>query len=179
MPCNNATSKDAELSCEVGHVISFWSRILSWKYPHFLEISTFVDIIRISWNDPCFMDIIRVSCINPYFVDIIRISWKYPRSVDIIRISSIISLTFYPSSASDWCTFAGKSLVLSFHVSKIRCIVFVDLKFVIHFPTYKIHVTCFVKKLLFISIIITIFIPKIYYLFVIMQPFLFIYLNYF
>ena len=36
-----ATSKSAELSCEIDYAISLWSWILSWKYPHFLGISTF------------------------------------------------------------------------------------------------------------------------------------------
>ena len=60
--------------------------------------------IRISWKHPRSMDIIHILCICPYIVEIIRISWKYPRSVDIIYISSIISLIFYSSSESDWCT---------------------------------------------------------------------------
>ena len=58
--------------------------------------------IRISWKYPRSMDIIRISCIYPYYVEIIRILWKYPRSVDIIRIFSVLSLTFYSSSESDW-----------------------------------------------------------------------------
>ena len=37
----SATSKGAELSCELDYAISFWSWILSCKYPHFVEISTF------------------------------------------------------------------------------------------------------------------------------------------
>ena len=47
-------SKGAELSFELDYVIKFWSWILSWKYLHFVEISTFlgyyplsVDVIRI------------------------------------------------------------------------------------------------------------------------------------
>ena len=55
------------------------------------------------WKCPCSVDIIRISCMYPYFVDIIRILWKYPRSMGIICISSILSLTFYSSSESDWC----------------------------------------------------------------------------
>ena len=37
----HATSKGAKLSCELDYPISFWSWILSCKYPHFVEISTF------------------------------------------------------------------------------------------------------------------------------------------
>ena len=37
----HATSKGAGLSCELDYTISFWSWILSWKYPHFVEIFTF------------------------------------------------------------------------------------------------------------------------------------------
>ena len=37
----SATSKGEELSCELDYAILFWSWILSWKYPHS------VDIIRI------------------------------------------------------------------------------------------------------------------------------------
>ena len=53
-----ATSKGAKLSCELYYSISFWPCILLWKYlffvdistfrgyyPHFIEISTSVDII--------------------------------------------------------------------------------------------------------------------------------------
>ena len=37
----SATSKGADLSCELDYAISFWSWILSCKYTHFVEISTF------------------------------------------------------------------------------------------------------------------------------------------
>ena len=36
-----ATGKGAELSCEIDCTISLWSWILLWKYPHFVQISTF------------------------------------------------------------------------------------------------------------------------------------------
>ena len=37
----HVTSKGVELSCGLYYATSFWSWILSWKYPHFVEISTF------------------------------------------------------------------------------------------------------------------------------------------
>ena len=37
----HATSKGAELSCELYYTISFWSWILSWKSQHFVDLSTF------------------------------------------------------------------------------------------------------------------------------------------
>ena len=82
----HTTSKGVELSCELYYVISFWSWIFSWKYPYWMEISTFRGFIRILWKYPCSVDIIRISCIYPYFVDIIPILCIYPCSVDIIHI---------------------------------------------------------------------------------------------
>ena len=70
---------------------------ISWKYPRS------VDIIHILWKYPRSVDIILILCMYPHFVEIIRISWNYPHSVDIIRISSVLYLTFYLSSESDWC----------------------------------------------------------------------------
>ena len=37
----HTTSKGVKVSCELDYIISFWLWILSWKYPHFVEISTF------------------------------------------------------------------------------------------------------------------------------------------
>ena len=34
----HAMSKGAELSCELDYAISFWSWILSWKYPRSVDI---------------------------------------------------------------------------------------------------------------------------------------------
>ena len=95
----HAMSKVVELSCDIDCVISLWSWILLWIYPHFVEISTFrgyyphfcvypyfVDIIRISWKYPCYVDIICILWEYPRFVVILRISCVYPYSVDIIRI---------------------------------------------------------------------------------------------
>ena len=84
------TSKGAELICDIDYVISFWSWILLWKYPYFVEISTFHGYY------PHFM-YISVFCGD------FRISWKYPNSVYIIRISSFLSLTFYSSNERDLC----------------------------------------------------------------------------
>ena len=82
------TSKGADLSCELDYTISFLFWILSWRYPHFVEISMFCKYY------PHFVDIICILRIYPNYLDIIRILWKYTRSVYIIRISSLLSLTF-------------------------------------------------------------------------------------
>ena len=77
---------------------------ISWKYPRSVDNRYFVEISMFRGYYPYFMDFIRISCIYPYFMDIIRISCKYPRSLDIIRNSSVLSLIFYPSNKSDWCS---------------------------------------------------------------------------
>ena len=100
----HTTSKGAELSSELDYSISFWLWILSLKYLHFMEVSTCRGYFRISWKYPSSVDIFRILWIYPYFVYIIRILWKYPCSVNIIHIFSVLSLTFYSSSESDWCT---------------------------------------------------------------------------
>ena len=48
-------------------------------------------------------------------MEIIHISWKYPRSVNIICILSVISLTFYSYSESDWCQCAARNYGPSFY----------------------------------------------------------------
>ena len=60
----HATSKGAELSCDLDYAISFWPWILSWKYPHFVEISTFRGYY------PHFMEISTLCGYYPHFVDI-------------------------------------------------------------------------------------------------------------
>ena len=75
---------------------------ISWKYTRTMNF------IRISWKYTCFVDIIHISCIYPYFVGFIRISYKYTRSVDIVRNQSVLSLTFYPFSESEWCRLSHK-----------------------------------------------------------------------
>ena len=58
----HAMSKGAELSCELDYVILFWSWILSWKYPHLVEISTFRGYY------PHFVEISTFCGYYPYFV---------------------------------------------------------------------------------------------------------------
>ena len=114
-----ATSKGAELSCELDYDISFWLWILLWKYPHFVEISTFrryyphfVEISTIYGYYLYFM-YRSVFCVDyPHFV-------KYSRSMDIIRISSVLYLTFYSSSESDlWKIYAR--LVIFGNIGKLN-----------------------------------------------------------
>ena len=60
----HVTSKGAELSCELDYTILFWSWILSWKYPHFVEISTFYGYY------PHFVEIYMFRGYYPHFVHI-------------------------------------------------------------------------------------------------------------
>ena len=85
------------------YAISFWSWTLSWKYPHFVEISTFRGYFPYFVEISTFRGYFPHFCIYPYFVYIIRILCKYPRSVHIIRIPSVLYVIFYSSSESDWC----------------------------------------------------------------------------
>ena len=57
-----ARSKGVEISCEIDYAISFWSWILSWKYPHFVETSTFRGYY------PYFMEISTFCGYYPHFV---------------------------------------------------------------------------------------------------------------
>ena len=100
-------SRDAELSCDLDYTMSFWLWILSWKYLHFLEISTcrgyypqcvvistfcghYLHFVFIS----VFCRNIHISWILSAFCGNIHILWKYTRSVDIIRILSLLYLTY-------------------------------------------------------------------------------------
>ena len=82
----HATSKGAELSCELDYTILFWSCILLWKYPYFLEISAFCGYY------PYFVDTSIFCGYYPHFVEIYTFHGYYPHfveistSVDIIRI---------------------------------------------------------------------------------------------
>ena len=70
----HATRKGAELSCELDYAIPFWLCILSWKNPHFVEISTFCEYYRHFVEIyPRSVDIIGITCIYLYFVEIICI----------------------------------------------------------------------------------------------------------
>ena len=71
----HAPSKGAELSCELDYDISFWSWMLSWKCPHFVEISrlcgyypNFVYISVFCGDYPHFVEISISRGYYPYFV---------------------------------------------------------------------------------------------------------------
>ena len=87
----HATSKGALLSCELDYSISFWLGMLSWKYPYFVEISTFhgyyLHFMNISVFCGYYLHFVEISTFrgyNPYLVEI-------STSVDIICISWILS----------------------------------------------------------------------------------------
>ena len=86
----HATSKGAELSCELDYAISFWLCILSWEYPNFVEVSTFPRYY------PHSVDLSVFCGFYPHFVEISIFCWYYPHfveistSVDIIRILWIL-----------------------------------------------------------------------------------------
>ena len=105
------TSKGVELSCELDCAISFWTWILSRKYPHFEEISIFrgyyphfveistfceyyphfVDISVFRGYYPHFVEISTFCRYYPYFMEISTSCRYYPHFVDTIRISHITS----------------------------------------------------------------------------------------
>ena len=105
--CISVTSKGAEQRHDLDYV-SFVLvvdniRIL-WKYPHFVEMSTFhgyyphfVDISVFLGYSPHFVEIstfcgyFRIYWKYSPFVDILCISWIYPDFMDIIRIGHITS----------------------------------------------------------------------------------------
>ena len=60
----DATSKGVELSCDLDYTISFWSWALSWKYPHFIEISMFRGYY------PHFVEISVFCGYYPHYVEI-------------------------------------------------------------------------------------------------------------
>ena len=71
----HATSKGAELSFELDYSITFWSWILSWKCPHFVEISMFrgyylhfVEISVFCGDYPHFVAIYTSCGYYPHFV---------------------------------------------------------------------------------------------------------------
>ena len=98
----HAMIKGAELSCELDYTISFWSWILSWKnpyfmeiptfrgyyphfvyistfrgyYPHFVYISVFPGNIHVLWILSAFGGNIHVPWILSAFCACIRISWR-------------------------------------------------------------------------------------------------------
>ena len=85
-----ATSKGAELSCEIDYTILFWSRILSRNSLHFVEISTlrgyylhFVDIYVLRGYYPHFVEISMFRRYYPHFVEISMSRGYYPHFVDI------------------------------------------------------------------------------------------------
>ena len=106
-----ATSKGAELSCELDYAISFWLWISLWKSPHFVEISTFrgyyphsVEISTLRGYYPHFVDIyvfhgyyphfMEISMFRRYYLHFMEISTSrgyYPNFVGIIRIGHITS----------------------------------------------------------------------------------------
>ena len=76
----HATSKGTELSFEVDYAISFLSWILSWKYPHFVEISTFRGY---------YPHFVEISTFRGYYLHFVEISTErgfYLHFVDIYVI---------------------------------------------------------------------------------------------
>ena len=63
--CHSSTIKCAELRCELDYAISFWSWILSWKYPHFVEISTFCGY---------YLHFVEISMFRGYYPHFVYIS---------------------------------------------------------------------------------------------------------
>ena len=72
LPYWHTMSKGLELSCELDYPISFWLWILTWKYPHFVEISTFHGYY------PHFVEISTFYGYYPYFVYISIFRGDYP-----------------------------------------------------------------------------------------------------
>ena len=88
-----ATSKGAYLSCELDYAISFWSWILSWKYPHFVEISAFrqyyphfVEISTFRGYYPHFVHVSIFRGYYPHFVEISKFRGYYPHFVHSISL---------------------------------------------------------------------------------------------
>ena len=74
----HARIKGAESSCELDYAISFWSWILSRKYPHFMEIFTFRGYY------PYFVEISMFRRNYPHFVEISLFCGYYPHFVRYI-----------------------------------------------------------------------------------------------
>ena len=103
--------KCAELSYELDYSILFWSWILLWKYPHFMEIFTsrgyyphlveismfcghylhFVDISALHGYYSHFVEISTLCGYYPNFVNICAFHGYYPHFVDTICIDHITS----------------------------------------------------------------------------------------
>ena len=73
----HATSKVVELSCELDYAISFWSWILTWKYTHFVELSTFRGYY------PHFVEIFTFRGYYQHFLYISVFCGYYPHFVEI------------------------------------------------------------------------------------------------
>ena len=137
-----ATSKGTELSYELNYAISFWSWILSWKYFHFVEISTFhgyyphfVEIstfrgyypnfvyisvfcgnIHVLWILSAFLGNIHVPWRLSAFCVCIRIYWKLSAFGVNIHVPWILSafFPFYLSYFTHLMKVTGESLLLVF-----------------------------------------------------------------
>ena len=72
-----ATSNGAGLSCELDYDISFCSWILSWKHPHFVELSTFCGYY------PHFVEVSNFCGYYPHFVEISTFCGYYFHFVEI------------------------------------------------------------------------------------------------
>ena len=117
----HATSKVVESSCELYYAISFWTRILSWKYQHFVEISTshgyypyfvYISIFRRNIHVPWILSTFRGY--YPHFVDIIRISWGLSAFRGNIHVQWIFSTfrLFYISHFTHLVKVAGDTRLL-------------------------------------------------------------------
>ena len=127
--CCCATGKGAELSCELYYAISFWLWILSWKYPHFVEISTFrgyyphllyISIscgnIHVLWILSVFCGNIHVPWILSAFRGCIRILWRLSAFRGNIHVPWILSAfcPFYLLHFTHLVKVNGASLLLLF-----------------------------------------------------------------
>ena len=86
----HATSKGAELSCELDYVLSFWSWILSCKYPHLLEVYTFrgyyPHFVYIFVLREYYLHFVEISTFRGYYPHFVYISifcGYYPHFVEI------------------------------------------------------------------------------------------------
>ena len=90
----NATSKGESLSCELDYPISSWLWIVSWKYPHFVEISKFHGYY------PHFMGISAFRGYYPHFVLIsvfcgnIHVLWILSAFCGDVHVPWILSAFF-------------------------------------------------------------------------------------
>ena len=126
----HATSKGAELSCELDYAISFWLWILSCKCPHFVEISTLRGYYPHFVYITVFCGNIHVLWILSAFCGNIHISWRLSAFCGNIHIPLMLS-AFRPFYLSHFTYLVKVTVAFELFVFSF-CLC--DVSYIIPFP---------------------------------------------